>query len=47
VGVDFGIVFDSLMEGLLKRSADHFSVRPSQNKVEVFPGGDFKKRAYV
>jgi tRNA-2-methylthio-N6-dimethylallyladenosine synthase len=44
---DIGMVFDVLIEGFSKRSADHFSGRTSQNKVVVFPGGDFKKGDYV
>ena len=44
---DIGMVFDVLIEGFSKRSSDHFSGRTSQNKVVVFPGGDFKKGDYV
>jgi tRNA-2-methylthio-N6-dimethylallyladenosine synthase len=44
---DIGLVFDVLIEGFSKRSADHMSGRTSQNKVVVFPGGDFKKGDYV
>jgi tRNA-2-methylthio-N6-dimethylallyladenosine synthase len=44
---DIGKVFNVLIEGLSKRSADHFSGRTSQNKVVVFPGGDIKKGDYV
>jgi tRNA-2-methylthio-N6-dimethylallyladenosine synthase len=44
---DIGMVFDVLIEGFSKRSADHFSGRTSQNKVVVFPGGDFKNGDYT
>jgi tRNA-2-methylthio-N6-dimethylallyladenosine synthase len=44
---DIGLVFDVLIEGFSKRSDDHFSGRTSQNKVVVFPGGEFKKGDYV
>ena len=44
---DIGMVFDVLIEGFSKRSADHFFGRTTQNKVVVFPGGDFKKGDYV
>jgi tRNA-2-methylthio-N6-dimethylallyladenosine synthase len=44
---DIGMVFEVLIEGFSKRSAEYFSGRTSQNKVVVFPGGDFKKGEYV
>jgi tRNA-2-methylthio-N6-dimethylallyladenosine synthase len=44
---DIGMVFDVLIEGFSKRSAKFLSGRTSQNKVVVFPGGDFKKGDYV
>jgi tRNA-2-methylthio-N6-dimethylallyladenosine synthase len=44
---DIGIVFDVLIEGFSKRSAEFLSGRTSQNKVVVFPGGNFKKGDYV
>lgn len=44
---DIGTVFDVLVEGFSKRSSDYLSGRTSQNKVVVFPAGDFKKGEYV
>ena len=44
---DIGMVFDILIEGFSKRSAEYLSGRTSHNKVVVFPGGDFKKGEYV
>ena len=44
---DIGLIFDVLIEGFSKRSADYFSGRTSQNKVVVFPGGDFEKGNYT
>jgi tRNA-2-methylthio-N6-dimethylallyladenosine synthase len=44
---DVGMVFDVLIEGFSKRSVDYLSGRTSQNKVVVFPGGDFKKGDYT
>jgi len=44
---DIGMVFDVLIEGFSKRSAEYLSGRTSQNKVVVFPGGEFKKGEYV
>ena len=44
---DIGMVFDVLIEGFSKRSFEFLSGRTSQNKVVVFPGGDFKKGEYV
>jgi len=44
---DIGMVHDVLIEGFSKRSVESLSGRTSQNKVVVFPGGDFKKGEYV
>jgi len=44
---DISMVFDVLIEGFSKRSAEFLSGRTSQNKVVVFPGGDYKKGDYV
>ena len=44
---DTGMVFEVLIEGFSKRSAEFLSGRTSQNKVVVFPGGDFRKGDYV
>jgi tRNA-2-methylthio-N6-dimethylallyladenosine synthase len=44
---DIGMVFDVIIEGFSKRSAEYLSGRTSQNKVVVFPRGDFKKGEYV
>ena len=44
---DIGMVFEVLIEGFSKRSAEFLSGRTSQNKVVVFPGGDYKKGDYV
>jgi tRNA-2-methylthio-N6-dimethylallyladenosine synthase len=44
---DIGMVFDVLVEGFSKRSAEYLSGRTSQNKVVVFPGGDLTKGEYV
>ena len=44
---DVGKVFEVLIEGFSKRSSEFLSGRTSQNKVVVFPGGDFKKGEYV
>jgi tRNA-2-methylthio-N6-dimethylallyladenosine synthase len=44
---DIGMVFDVLTEGFSKRSDEYLSGRTSQNKVVVFPRGDFKKGEYV
>lgn len=44
---DIGRVFEVLAEGRSKRSSDFLSGRTSQNKVVVFPAGDFKKGDYV
>jgi tRNA-2-methylthio-N6-dimethylallyladenosine synthase len=44
---DIGKVFEVLAEGVSKRSSGHLSGRTSQNKVVVFPGGNFRKGDYV
>ena len=44
---DIGMVFDVLIEGFSKRSAEHFFGRTTQNKVVVFPGGDLKNGDYT
>ena len=44
---DVGMVFEVLTEGLSKRSAEYLSGRTSQNKVVVFPVGNYKKGEYV
>lgn len=46
---DIGKTFEVLIEGTSKRSDDQWSGRTSQNKVTVFPKGDFnfKKGDYV
>jgi tRNA-2-methylthio-N6-dimethylallyladenosine synthase len=44
---DIGKVFEVLTEGSSKRSDEHLSGRTSQNKVVVFPKGNFKKGDYV
>ena len=44
---DIGMVFDVLIEGFSKRSAEYLSGRTTQNKVVVFPGGEFNKGEYV
>jgi tRNA-2-methylthio-N6-dimethylallyladenosine synthase len=44
---DIGMVFEVLIEGFSKRSAEYLSGRTSQNKVVVFQGGDFNKGEYV
>ena len=44
---DVGKVHEVLIEGTSKRSKDQLSGRTSQNKVVVFPGGEFKKGEYV
>ncbi|MGN6510970.1 MAG: TRAM domain-containing protein [Chitinophaga sp.] len=36
-----------LIEGVSKRSADHYFGRNDQNKVVVFPKGDTRKGDYV
>ena len=44
---DVGKIYQVLIEGYSKRSAEYLSGRTSQNKVVVFPGGDLKKGEYV
>jgi tRNA-2-methylthio-N6-dimethylallyladenosine synthase len=40
---DIGMIFEVLIEGFSKRSVEYFSGRTTQNKVVVFPVGDYKK----
>jgi tRNA-2-methylthio-N6-dimethylallyladenosine synthase len=44
---DIGMVFDVLIEGFSRKSAEYLSGRTSQNKVVVFPVDNFKKGEYV
>jgi tRNA-2-methylthio-N6-dimethylallyladenosine synthase len=44
---DIGKIFEVLVEGESRRSADNVSGRNSQNKVVVFPRKDFKTGDYV
>jgi tRNA-2-methylthio-N6-dimethylallyladenosine synthase len=44
---DIGRTVEVLIEGFSKRSAEHLSGRTSQNKVVVFPAGDYKKGKYA
>lgn len=44
---DVGKVFEVLVEGVSKKSADHLYGRTSQNKVVVFPRNDSKIGDYV
>jgi tRNA-2-methylthio-N6-dimethylallyladenosine synthase len=44
---DVGKVFEVLIEGSSKRSKEQLSGRTSQNKVVVFPAGNYKKGEYV
>jgi tRNA-2-methylthio-N6-dimethylallyladenosine synthase len=44
---DIGRIFEVLVEGVSKRSADHFFGRTSQNKVVVFPRGSHKSGDYL
>ena len=44
---DVGRIFEVLIEGRSKRSADHMSGRTSQNKVVVFPGANRRKGEFV
>jgi tRNA-2-methylthio-N6-dimethylallyladenosine synthase len=39
--------FEVLTEGFSKRSEEYLSGRTSQNKVVVFPAGNYKKGDYV
>jgi tRNA-2-methylthio-N6-dimethylallyladenosine synthase len=44
---DIGKVYEVLIEGSSKRSAEFLSGRTSQNKVVVFPGNELNKGQYV
>jgi tRNA-2-methylthio-N6-dimethylallyladenosine synthase len=44
---DVGKIFEVLIEGFSKRSAEYLSGRTTQNKVVVFPVGNYKKGDYV
>src|SRR5664280_2715062 len=44
---DICMILEVLIEGFSKRSVDFFSGRTSQNKVVVFPVGDYGKGDYV
>jgi tRNA-2-methylthio-N6-dimethylallyladenosine synthase len=44
---DIGRAVEVLIEGFSKRSDEHLSGRTSQNKVVVFPAGDYKKGEYA
>lgn len=44
---DIGMIFEVLIEGFSKRSVEFFSGRTTQNKVVVFPVGDYRKGDYV
>ncbi|MEN8204041.1 MAG: tRNA (N6-isopentenyl adenosine(37)-C2)-methylthiotransferase MiaB [Bacteroidota bacterium] len=44
---DVGEVYEVLVEGSSKKSAEHLYGRTSQNKVVVFPKGEFKPGDYV
>ncbi len=44
---DVGKEFEVLVEGVSKRSADELFGRTSQNKVVVFPKGDFKPGDFI
>jgi tRNA-2-methylthio-N6-dimethylallyladenosine synthase len=44
---DIGMTVEVLIEGFSKRSSEHLSGRTSQNKVVVFPAGDYKKGEYA
>lgn len=44
---DLGKTFEVLVEGYSKRSDEHLMGRNSQNKVVVFPAGDYKKGDYA
>lgn len=44
---DIGMIFDVLIEGISKRSAEYLSGRTSQNKVVVFPRNELSKGCYA
>jgi tRNA-2-methylthio-N6-dimethylallyladenosine synthase len=44
---DVGKVFEVLVEGISKRSPDNLSGRTSQNKVVVFPKGNYSNGDYL
>ncbi len=44
---DIGNIYEVLVEGSSKKSADYLSGRTSQNKVVVFPRGKYKSGDYV
>ncbi|MDR0419916.1 MAG: tRNA (N6-isopentenyl adenosine(37)-C2)-methylthiotransferase MiaB [Prevotellaceae bacterium] len=44
---DIGKIFNVLIDGLSKRSDEHFSGRTSQNKTVVFPKGNYKTGDFV
>jgi tRNA-N(6)-(isopentenyl)adenosine-37 thiotransferase enzyme MiaB len=44
---DIGRTVEVLIEGFSKRSSEHLSGRTSQNKVVVFPTGNYKKGEYA
>ncbi len=44
---DIGMVFVVLVEGFSKRSGEFLSGRTSQNKVVVFPSGNYQRGEYV
>jgi tRNA-2-methylthio-N6-dimethylallyladenosine synthase len=44
---DIGMVYDVLVEGFSRRSPEYLSGRTSQNKVVVFPAGNYKNGEYV
>ena len=45
--LDVGKTFEVLVEAISKRSSDYYSGRNPQNKVVIFPKGDFKIGDYV
>lgn len=44
---DIGMIFEVLIEGFSRKSSEYLSGRTSQNKVVVFPAGNFQKGDYV
>lgn len=44
---DIGNIYEVLVEGFSKKSPDDLSGRTSQNKVVVFPGGQYQPGDYV